>query len=91
MAAAAVLKCLAECGFCASLDYTKCFDLLRAEVSTALLERVGFVGRMNAFCGCLWSRHVRWQSWNGHVDVALLRAPLALPQGDPFGPLIWFG
>ena len=88
VAAAAVLQSFAECGFCASLDYTKCFDLLRPEVSTALLERLGFDARMSTLCGCLWSRHVRWQSWNGHVDVAPLRAPLALPQGDPFGPLI---
>ena len=92
VAAAAVLQSFAECGYCASLDYTKCFDLLRPEVSTALLEKLGFDSRMNTLCGRLWNRHVRWQSWNGHVDARPLRAPLALPQGDPFGPsFVLFG
>ena len=44
---------------------------------------------MTKLCGQLWIHHVRWQSWNGHVDASPLRARLAIPQGDPFGPLIF--
>ena len=32
VAAVVVLQSFAECGYCASLDYTKCFDLVRPEV-----------------------------------------------------------
>ena len=88
VAAGLVLQSFAEDGFCASLDYTKCFDTLRPEVSTAALEKHGFDSRMTKLCGLLWSRHVRWQSWDGHVDASPMRARLAIPQGDPFGPLI---
>ena len=68
-----------------------CFDLLRPEVSTALLGRLGFESQVSKLCGCLWSRHMRWQSWNGPVEVPPLRALLTLPQGDPFGLIcaIW--
>ena len=40
--AAMVLQSYAECGYIATLDFTKCFDFLRPEATAAILQNHGF-------------------------------------------------
>lgn len=75
--------------YIASLDYHKCFDLLRVAPTVQLLQRAGFCPRFSKLCAHMWGGHVRWSSWNNHVsEVSLSSRGMAIPQGDPAGPLI---
>ena len=83
-----VLQSYAECGYIATLDFTKYFDLLRPEVTAAMLQKLGLDDRMVCLCKQMWLHPIRWLSWDGHTGSVPLRTHMAVPQGDPFGPLI---
>ena len=68
------------------LDYTKCFDLLRPVAGKQLLDASGCCPRMSTLCTKMWSKHVRWPSWNGFLSSNPLDTKgLSIPQGDPLG------
>ena len=72
-----------------SLDYTKCFDLLRPQACARMMTQAGFHPQMNTLCELLWTQHKRWCSWEGFYSPILQSSlSLAIPQGDPFGPLV---
>lgn len=85
----AFLDAYARHGFLASLDFAKCFDLLRPEACKALLLKSGFCPKMGKLCAHFWSKHVRWCQWEQVTDESPLQSGLmAVPQGDPCGPLM---
>ena len=88
VAASKILDSYSQLGFIASLDFSKCFDLLRPQLCGALLRQAGWDARMSSLVAQLWSGHQRWICYDNcyHPDVLVPR--LALPQGDPLGPLV---
>lgn len=89
VSAAKVLDAFGRQGFLASLDFTKCFDLLRPQACAALLVRSGFCPKMSKLCSHFWTHHVRWCQWQQATDAKPLQSGLmAVPQGDPWGPLM---
>ena len=48
-----------------------------------------FVGvHSQVSCLRMWTNHKRWLSYQGHVAAQPMSCPLAVPQGDPAGPLL---
>ena len=89
IAAAKLLHTYTKQGFLASLDYQKCYDLLRPMASVAMLRQTGFPEEMCKLCEEMWVKLRRWTRWGQHVDSESMGSfELALPQGDPFGPLL---
>ena len=87
--AATVLQHFQQYGYMCSLDYTKCFDLLRPVASKQLLDASGCCPHMSTLCVQMWSKHVRWPSWNGFLgNNPLDTKGLSIPQGDPLGPML---
>ena len=89
VAAGRLLQEYTKQGFLASLDYEKCYDLLRPRASAAILQRAGFPQAMTQLCQTMWSEAKRWLQWGQHVsDSPLTTLDMALPQGDPMGPFL---
>ena len=74
-------------GFCAALDYTKCFDSLDYNIPLALFELCGLPSQISALLRSQWGSHSRWVSLNGCVSPVPLRNAKGIPQGDPWSPL----
>ena len=74
-------------GFCAALDYTKCFDSLDYNLPLALFEHCGLPSQITALLRSQWGSHSRWVSLNGCVTPSPLRNAKGIPQGDPWSPL----
>ena len=88
LSAASILQDFSGSGFLATLDYTKCFDLLRPSASASALKKAGCNPQLANLCQYMWMSHVRWLSWDNHVGAMPLSSDMAVPQGDPLGPLI---
>ena len=87
--AAGILDAYGRHGYLASLDFTKCFDLLRPSACCALLKQNGFCHLMSDLCSHFWTKHVRWCTWQQVTDhTTLCSGHMAVPQGDPWGPLM---
>ena len=87
--AAGILDAYGRHGYLASLDFTKCFDLLRPTACSALLKQNGFCHMMSDLCCQFWTKHVRWCTWQQVTDhTVLCSGHMAVPQGDPWGPLM---
>lgn len=88
VAAGRLLHEYSKQGFLASLDYEKCYDLLRPRASAAILQ-AGFPTAMTRLCDLMWSTSKRWLKWGQHVSaIPMSTYEMALPQGDPMGPLL---
>ena len=88
VASAAVLEDYVNSGFLGTLDFSKCFDCLRPVASSRLLVACGVPPSLGSLICLMWTHHRRWVSWNGHVGSRPMSCGLALPQGDPLGPLV---
>lgn len=88
VAAASVLESFASTGYMGTLDCSKCFYTLRPVPSSQLLVACGVPAQFAALCRLLWSQHRCWAIWNGHTGSQPMTGGLAIPQGDPFGPLL---
>ena len=88
-AAGNILEAYAKDKHVGTLDYTKCFDLLRPQACARMMTQAGFHPQMSSLCELLWTQHKRWCSWEGfHSPIPQSSLSLAIPQGDPFGPLV---
>lgn len=88
-AAGNILEAYAKDKHVGTLDYTKCFDLLRPQACARMMTQAGFHPQMSTLCELLWTQHKRWCSWEGfHSPIPQSSLSLAIPQGDPFGPLV---
>ena len=89
VSAARLLHEFSRKGFVATLDYQKCFDLLRPQACAAILRVAGMPEDMVALCEFFWTRTRRWLCWNHHVESKPMDSQgMAIPQGEPFGPLL---
>ena len=89
ISAASVLDAYSRQGWLCSLDFTKCFDLLRPAACTEMLIKSGFCPQMSRLCQNFWTNHARWCQWQLCTDRQPLRSGhMAVPQGDPWGPLM---
>eukprot|EP00438_Fugacium_kawagutii_P030220 Skav204131 [mRNA] locus=scaffold2473:265468:265959:- [translate_table: standard] len=87
--AALILESYVEKKFCATLDFTKCFDCLRVPSTTAMLRQQGFHEGLASLCEMLWTDHSRWCSFDNFTSSTPLKPQgMGIPQGDPLGPLI---
>ena len=74
-------------GFLLTLDYSRAFDRLNPFVADRLLLRLGWPAYVVAVLTAVGGQQRRWVQWRSHVHECPLEAP-AMPQGDPFGPII---
>ena len=89
IAAGNILEAYAKDKHVGTLDYTKCFDLLRPHACARMMTQAGFHPQMSSLCELLWTQHKRWCSWEGfHSNTPQSSLSCAIPQGDPFGPLV---
>ena len=89
IAAGNILEAYAKDKHVGTLDYTKCFDLLRPHACARMMTQAGFHPQMSSLCELLWTQHKRWCSWEGfHSTTPQSSLSCAIPQGDPFGPLV---
>ena len=89
ISAACVLDAYSRQGWLCSLDFTKCFDLLRPAACANMLTQSGFCPKMSRLCESFWTSHTRWCQWQQCTYRQPLRSGhMAVPQGDPWGPLM---
>ncbi|CAE7207010.1 unnamed protein product, partial [Symbiodinium sp. CCMP2592] len=70
-----------------TLDFTKAFDTLDAEVSIRLLQHLRWPPGVVAMLRSAWCHQLRFVQWKHHCRPQALRG-YGQPQGDPLGPLI---
>ena len=85
--AASIFAELSQKHFAATLDFTKCYDLMIPKGTAELLRAGGWPSGLTEAINHLWSSQERWIIWQNHVHSETLRAGSSVPQGCPFGPL----
>ena len=91
--AACLFQRLCRSGYAASMDFTKCYDLMVPQGTVALLRAGGWPQGITALIQDVWCRQ-HWVSWNSHTHACALLAGTSCPQGCCFGPLAlaaWMG
>lgn len=87
VAAATVLESFAS-GFMATLDFSKCFDALRPGASAQLLVACDALPLSSLPCVACFGRNIGVGSLGMVTGSRPMTCGLAMPQGDPFGPLL---
>ena len=78
---------MAKDGYGGSLDFTKCYDLMRPEGTLRLMTAAGFPEGLVGLCRAVWGSQTRWVCWDNCCHSQPLFAGHATAQGCPFGPL----
>ncbi len=78
----------AELEFLAALDYSKCYDHMRPDISGALMAEAGVPKELIDILTKVWGDQRRYISFDGHVRDKVLTTSTAHPQGGPWGPAI---
>ena len=87
LTAAQLYQELSRKRYAASLDFTKCYDLMVPEGTIRLLLQGGWPQGICALIRQVWTQQIRWVSWRQHTAPQPLRAGTCCPQGCSFGPL----
>ena len=69
------------------MDYSQCYDMLCPELAVHILECAGYDASVAKVLSYVWSNQRRWLEWDREIAETPLSAD-ALPQGDPYGPLV---
>ena len=70
-----------------TLDFTKAFDTLDADVSIRLLQHLRWPPGVVAMLRSAWCHQLRFVQWKHHCRPQVLHG-CGQPQGDPLGPLM---
>ena len=87
LTAAALFTKLNKLQYGASLDFSKCYDLMRPEGTARLLTTGGCPQGITNLLLSVWTSQLLWICWDSHTGEVPLRAGACVPQGCPFGPL----
>ena len=87
MAASLLFEGIAQSGFGATLDFSKCFDSMTPVGTVALMELAGFPKDLCGFCQAVWGTQQRFVVWQNAVHPEPVSAQQATVQGCPFSPL----
>ena len=75
-------------GKAGTLDYTQCCDMMHPDVAAEVMVCAGYSEEVAAILGKSWISQKRWIQWDRHTNAEFLKGIEAMPQGDPFGPLV---
>ena len=87
LTAAALFTKLSKLQYGASVDFSKCYDLMRPEGAARLLTAGGWPQGITNLLLSVWTSQLRWICWESHTGEVPLGAGTCVPQGCPFGPL----
>ena len=87
LTAAQLYQELSRKRYAASLDFTKCYDLMIPEGTVRLLLHGGWPQGICALIRQVWTQQIRWVSWRQHTAPQPLTVGTCCPQGCSFGPL----
>ena len=79
---------LAALGYGGTLDYTQCYDMMIPEIVGAAMRAAGLPEDVAYLVENTWASQRRWMEVEKHVDPTPMDCGSALPQGDPWGPLM---
>ena len=75
-------------GMGGTLDYSQCYDMMHPEVAAAAMAPAGYSPAVAEIMRTIWSSQERWIQWDRHTCAEPLTQIEAMPQDDPFGPLV---
>ena len=86
--AALVATLYALLRFLGALDYSKAYDHMRPDISEQILLQAGVPEDLAELFGAVWSKQIRYITFDGHCSKETLEGGTAHPQGGPWGPAI---
>jgi len=73
----------------AAQDYSSAYDVMRVDISAALLQGMGMPSNIVDVLAQVWQGQKRYVLWNNHCDKEPMgTGGAATPQGEPLGPLV---